>query len=72
MEAGGVCGQSFAWKTAKAAMRRVFDTRIGNKGKPWTDSIRGACMVRAFVPVCNTVVGGPGWSSSHARLLVFL
>ena len=53
-------------------MRRVLDTRIGNRRKPWTDLIREACRVRAFEPGCDTVMGHPGWSLSHARLLIFL
>ena len=34
VEAGGARGQSLAWTAAKAAMRRVFDTGIGNERKP--------------------------------------
>ena len=72
MEARGARSQSLTRRAAKAAMRRVLDTEIGNKKKPWIDLVKRACRVRAFVPGCNTVVGRPEWSSSHARLLVFL
>lgn len=71
VDEGEARGQSLARRAAKATVRQVFNTRIGNKKKPWTDSVRGACKARAFEPSCNTVVGRPGWLSSHARPLVF-
>lgn len=69
---GRACGQSFVWRAAKAAMRRVLDTEIDNEKKPQTDLARGACRVRAFVQACNTVVGRPGWLSSYARFHISL
>ena len=72
VEAGGTCNYSLAWRAAKAAVGRVLDTGIGNKRKPRTYLVKGAYRVRAVMPDCNTVVGRPGWSSSHARLFVSL
>lgn len=67
----GTRGKSLAQRAGKAAVRQVLDTGIGNKKKLWIDLVKRACRVNTFVPGCNTVVGRPGWLSSHARLLVF-
>lgn len=67
---GGARGQSFVWRVAKVAIKRVLNSEIGNKKKPRTDLVKGTCRMITFMPGCNIAVGRPEWSSSHTKLFI--
>lgn len=62
--------QRVGQRVAKAVVTRVCNTKIGNKKKLQIDLVKGACKMRVFMPVCNTIGVRPKWSSFMSDFLL--